>query len=113
MPFKLSKSFCLTLVLVILAACRAGETDDPISEKAGLRVPRRVFLITVDTLRADHMSLYGYERPTSPELDKLAAGGVTFDQAICQWPKTGSSFASMFTGLYPHTTGLTHKAALR
>jgi arylsulfatase A-like enzyme len=72
-----------------------------------------VFLITVDTLRADHMSLYGYPRATTPYLDRLAAAGVTFEQAICQWPKTGSSFASMFTGLYPHTTGLTHKAALR
>ena len=38
---------------------------------------------------------------------------MTFDRAITQWPKTGSSFAAMFTGLYPHTTGLTHKAALR
>lgn len=115
MPRKLSKPLCLCLSLVVLAlaACQGGETDAPLSEKAGLRAPKRVFLITVDTLRADHMSLYGYPRQTSPELDKLAANGVTFEQAICQWPKTGSSFASMFTGLYPHTTGLTHKAALR
>lgn len=113
MPLKLSNSLCLLLAFLVLAGCQAGETDAPVSEKAGLRVPKRVFLITVDTLRADHMSLYGYPRETSPHLAKLAASGVTFEQAICQWPKTGSSFASMFTGLYPHTTGLTHKAALR
>ncbi len=59
------------------------------------------------------MSLYGYPRATTPNLERLAGTGVTFDRAVCQWPKTGSSFASMFTGLYPHTTGLTHKAALR
>src|SRR5918993_358096 len=75
--------------------------------------PRRVFFITVDTLRADHMSLYGYPRQTSPELARIAATGVTFDQAIAQWPKTGASFASMFTGQYPQTTGLTHRAAMR
>src|SRR5215210_6271669 len=75
--------------------------------------PRRVFFITVDTLRADHMSLYGYPRQTSPELSRLAAGGAVFDRAIAQWPKTGASFASMFTGQYPQTTGLTQRAVMR
>lgn len=73
--------------------------------------PRRVFLITVDTLRADHMGVYGYPRQTSPVLDQLAAQGVTFTSAIAQWPKTGPSLASIFTGRYPKTTGLTHRAA--
>jgi arylsulfatase A-like enzyme len=75
--------------------------------------PRRVFLVTVDTLRADHTSAYGYPRETSPTLERLAAEGSRFEQAVCQWPKTGASFASMFTGRYPQTTGLTHEAALR
>jgi arylsulfatase A-like enzyme len=97
----------LGLVLIAFVACR-GHREAP-----GLPPPRRVFFITVDTLRADHMSLYGYPRATTPSLQKLAAAGVAFDHAVCQWPKTGSSFASMFTGLYPHTTGLTHRAALR
>jgi arylsulfatase A-like enzyme len=93
---------CLNLALV---AC--GE------DRGGLPAPRRVFLVTVDTLRADHMSLHGYARATSPRIDAFAGGGVWFDNAIAQWPKTGASFASMFTGLYPQTTGLTQKAALR
>jgi arylsulfatase A-like enzyme len=114
MPSKLLKSFWIVSVL-LLASCRGRVEEDGAIEAAspGLKAPRRVFFITVDTLRADHMSLYGYPRETSPRLEKLAATGVTFDHAVCQWPKTGSSFASMFTGLYPHTTGLTHKAALR
>jgi arylsulfatase A-like enzyme len=110
MQRKPSKIFWIPLALLALTACRGKETG--ISASAP-HPPRRVFLITVDTLRADHMSLYGYPRATTPSLQKLAASGVTFDRAITQWPKTGSSFAAMFTGLYPHTTGLTHKAALR
>ncbi|HEX9943073.1 MAG TPA: sulfatase [Thermoanaerobaculia bacterium] len=109
-----SKSAKILWIALALTACRgAPEEGTAPSVRTGLRPPRRVFLITVDTLRADHMSLYGYPRATTPNLDRLAATGVTFDRAVCQWPKTGSSFASMFTGLYPHTTGLTHKAALR
>ena len=73
--------------------------------------PKRVILITVDTLRADHMGVYGYPRQTSPKLDSLAEQGVTFTNAIAQWPKTGPSLASIFTGRYPKTTGLTHRAA--
>jgi arylsulfatase A-like enzyme len=112
MSFK-SLPVLSVLFVLLLAACRGEREKAPAAEPPGLHPPRHVFLITVDTLRADHMSLYGYPRATTPDLDKLAATGVTFDRAICQWPKTGSSFAAMFTGLYPHTTGLTHKAALR
>ncbi len=74
--------------------------------------PRHVFLITVDTLRADHLSLYGYPRATSEYLEEVAASGVVFERAIAQWPATGSSFASIFTGRYPQTTGLTQGAAV-
>jgi arylsulfatase A-like enzyme len=94
----------ILLSILFLAGCGPRVAED---------APRRVFFITVDTLRADHMSLYSYPRQTSPELARLAANGVTFDGAIAQWPKTGASFASMFTGQYPQTTGLTHRAALR
>lgn len=98
------RQFSFLLSLLFLAGCGPRLAED---------APRRVFFITVDTLRADHMSLYGYPRQTSPELGRLAAGGVTFNRAIAQWPKTGASFASMFTGQYPQTTGLTHRAAIR
>ena len=95
----------LAALLLLLPACG----DDA----AELEEPRHLFLITVDTLRADHLSLYGYPRQTSRFIDELAAGGVVFDRAIAQWPATGSSFASIFTGLYPQTTGLTQGAAVR
>ena len=53
-------------LLLVMAAC--GGREDGVT----LRPPRHVFLITVDTLRADHMSLYGYVRQTSPRLARLA-----------------------------------------
>lgn len=83
-------------------------TDDEVPSE-----PQHLVLITVDTLRADHLGAYGYERDTSPVLDDLASQGTLFERAFAQWPKTGPSFAALFIGQYPHTTGLTHKAAQR
>lgn len=87
--------------VALLAGCRR-ETEPP----------RHLLLVTFDTLRADHMSLVGYPRQTTPRLEEFADGGLSFERAFAQWPKTGTSFASIFSGLYPQTTGLTHRAAL-
>ena len=64
-----------------------------------------VVLIVVDTLRADHLSAYGYSRRTSPNLDALARKGVLFEHAIATSSWTLPSHASMLTGLYPHEHG--------
>ncbi|MGH7804794.1 MAG: sulfatase family protein [Candidatus Binatia bacterium] len=69
--------------------------------------PWNVVWITIDTLRADHLGSYGYPRDTSPSIDSLARGGIRFDQAIVQWPKTTPSIASMLSGTYPHSNGVT------
>ena len=71
-----------------------------------------ILLITVDTLRADHLSSYGYPRVTSQNLDRLAAEGLRFDQAAVQWPKTGPSFASMFTATYPKNNGIVRRIGI-
>ena len=74
---------------------------------AGDREPARgVILISLDTLRADHLGLYGYERPTSPFLDELATRGVVFEHAYAQFPSTLTSHMSMLTGLYPAEHGV-------
>jgi len=65
-----------------------------------------VLLITLDTLRADHLSLYGYKRETSPNLARLAERGVLFESAFANSSWTLPSHASLFTGLLPHE----HKA---
>jgi arylsulfatase A-like enzyme len=64
-----------------------------------------VLLITIDTLRADHMSLYGYPRETTPHLDALAKAGVTFDRAYTYWPKTRGSFVAIMTGRLAAASG--------
>jgi arylsulfatase len=68
--------------------------------------PPDLLLITVDTLRADHLSSYGHHNQTTPTLDALAARGVRFEDAMVQAPKTWPSVASLLTGTYPATTGV-------
>jgi arylsulfatase A-like enzyme len=65
-----------------------------------------VLFLTVDTLRADHMGCYGYRRETTPFLDELAGKSTRFEWAVVQWPKTGPSFASMFSSTYGSTSGV-------
>ncbi|MBI5363833.1 MAG: sulfatase [Planctomycetes bacterium] len=82
----------------------------PLSRKltAAERARPNVLFVSVDTLRADHVSCYGYPRATTPHVDALAAQGVLFEQAIAQAPWTLPSYGSVFTGLLPgrHAAGL-------
>lgn len=66
-----------------------------------------VFLITIDTLRADHIRCYGYGRVETPALDALAKDGIRFTQAFTPSPITNTSHASILTGLLPSTHGVT------
>lgn len=59
-----------------------------------------VVLLVVDTLRADHLGAYGYGRPTSPAIDRIAAEGVVFERAFSPAPWTLPAHASLFTGLH-------------
>ena len=92
---------------VAMVACGAG--PDGSRDRADVPPPSRILLVTIDTLRADHLSAYGYPRPTSPVLDRLAAEGVRFDRPAVQWPKTGPSFTSMFTATYPKDNGVVRR----
>jgi arylsulfatase A-like enzyme len=63
-----------------------------------------VILITVDTLRADHLGVYGYARNTSPNLDRFAKDSILFRHAFSHAPETNPSFSSLMTSFYPHET---------
>jgi arylsulfatase A-like enzyme len=62
-----------------------------------------VVFILIDTLRADHLSSYGYERETSPIMDRLAETGIRFQNHVAQSTWTKTSMASLWTGTYPVT----------
>lgn len=64
--------------------------------------PKNVILITIDSLRPDHLGCYGYKRNISPNIDKLAEEGVIFNQAIAQGPHTLISVPSFITSAYPY-----------
>lgn len=59
-------------------------------------------LVVIDTLRADHLGVYGHSRPTSPNIDALAARGAWYSRAYAQSGWTLASFASLLTGQLPH-----------
>ncbi len=61
----------------------------------------KIFLIVIDTLRADHLSCYGYFRDTSPNIDRLAKEGVIFENFHASAIPTGPGFTSIITGLFP------------
>lgn len=66
----------------------------------------RIVLVTLDTLRADHVGCYGYPRDTTPFLDRFAAEGVRFEHAYAIMSTTSPAHASIFTGLYPGEHGV-------
>src|SRR5487761_564838 len=80
-------------VWLLAAVCAAGASAGP--------PPTPVILISVDTLRADHLSAYGYNRIRTPNLDSFAQQGTLFTDAACQIPLTLPSHTSMFTSTYP------------
>jgi arylsulfatase A-like enzyme len=86
------------LAAVALVGCGGGP--------AVLPATRGYLLISIDTLRADHLGCYGYQRDTSPFIDSLAARGVLFENAFVQLPGTLPSHMSIFTGLYPAEHGV-------
>ncbi len=65
--------------------------------------PHNVIIYLIDTLRADHLGMYGYGLNTSPHLDELSRDGITFSNARAQSSWTRASVASIFTGLYPRS----------
>jgi len=84
---------------LLLAACKPGGCEP--AEREGVR---RIVLISIDTLRADHLGTYGHRRKTSPNLDALAVQGAVFEDASTTAPWTLPAHASMLTGLYPEQT---------
>ena len=90
-------------VLLVVGALRALVAADTRRASHG----PNVLLVSIDTLRADHLGVYGSALPTSPTIDRRLAGeGVTFDTVYSQSPKTTPSHMTMLTSLYPCVHGV-------
>jgi len=70
--------------------------------------PPDVYIYLIDALRPDHLGCYGYDRPTSPVIDRFAAGAVVYEHAQATATWTRPSVSSFFTGLYPLAHGVEH-----
>jgi arylsulfatase A-like enzyme/predicted Zn-dependent protease len=77
----------------------------------GRRGGRDIVVVTLDTVRADHLGCYGHRGGLTPALDRLAANAVVFDDASAAVPLTLPSHASLFTGRYPTSTGVRNNGA--
>ncbi|MFB6184857.1 MAG: sulfatase [Haloarculaceae archaeon] len=71
--------------------------------------PANVLFVVMDTVRKSHLSVYGYDRPTTPNLEAFAEEAAVFEQAVAPAPWTLPVHASLFTGLYPSEHGATQE----
>lgn len=83
--------FLLSAMLILLTGCEGGDAVKPTN----------LILVSIDTLRADHLGCYGYAKPTSPAIDAFSAKGVLFNNVSATSPWTLPSHSSLLTGLYP------------
>ncbi len=98
----LKRAVAAGLALIALG-CREPPNTEP--APAALGTGHNVLLITIDTLRSDHLGGYGYGRDTSPRIDDLAGRGALFESAYTYWPKTRASMAMLLTGRTPPRNG--------
>lgn len=106
-PYILPSLALLALLAVLIMP--SEKFSGSRSNQPGKGLPNLI-LITLDTTSAKHLSLYGYQRNTSPNLDRIAQKGIVFDQAISASPWTLASHSTMFTGLLPSDHGATYRS---
>src|SRR5205809_5405434 len=87
----IARILCLIILLLSGGACLAFDN---------------VLLITIDTLRPDYLSCYGSNKVATPNIDRLASGGVIFKDAVSTAPVTLTSHVSILTGLIPLAHGV-------
>jgi arylsulfatase A-like enzyme/cytochrome c-type biogenesis protein CcmH/NrfG len=108
-----SRSVCnATLLFVVVLALASVHTGSwaqaqPHTVATTSALNPDVYLITIDTLRADHLGCYGYKQIETPALDALAADGIRFAQAFTHSPITNTSHTTILTGLLPSVHGVT------
>ena len=105
------RSVALALIVLILSAC-GQEASSAAQPSAPPTRPPHVVLISIDTLRADRLGVYGARRPLSPQLDAFAQQAWLFERVHANSNSTGPSHMTMLTGVVPPVHGVRHDAAL-
>ncbi len=98
--------FALILAVVSAAAVVAAAAGWRFARTSSAPSAGPIILISIDTLRADHLPLYGYRTLRTPAFDALAAEGVVFERAYAHSPQTLPSHVSILSGLLPFETGV-------
>jgi arylsulfatase len=93
--FQTAVGGILGLIVFLLGSCRQETASRP-----------TILLISVDTLRADHLGCYGYRRATSPHLDQLAREARLYHRAYSPAPWTAPAMAALLSGQYPSSLGV-------
>ena len=94
------------ITLLVIGTALLGIVPAWLSCSSQDKAPPNIVLIVVDALRPDFLGCYGYDRPTSPNIDALARRGALFETAVAHAPWTKTSFASFLTSLYPFQHGV-------
>ena len=102
-PFLCSPPTLALLALLATVGCKSDDT----------RRLRNVLLVSIDTLRADHLGCYGADGNPTPGIDRLAARGTRFENAYTAVPVTTPSHATAFTGTYPPRHGVRSNGGYR
>ena len=98
--------FFLGICAIALLAATSCKSSRKKENSSVILKRENIVLITLDTVRADHLHCYGDDKIQTPVLDGLAAHGVLFEKAVTQTPLTQPSHASMFTGTNPNVHGV-------
>src|SRR4051812_7092465 len=98
---RIARGLALALAASLLSACRQAPPAAAASIPAGALRGFNVLLVTIDTLRADHVGAYGSVLGATPTLDRFAAEGLRFDVAHAHVPMTLPSHTTIMTGRYP------------
>ncbi len=105
-PFGWTQKFSVVLISACVVVLGFGAGCSNGAREPSAIGPHPIIIINLDTLRADHLGCYGYDRATSPTIDRLAEESVLFTHAFSQAPNTPPSQTSIFSGLYPMTHGM-------
>ena len=90
----------------LLIAVSAALGCDGAPDRGAATARSHIFLVTADALRADHLSLNGYPRQTSPRIDAFADTAWQFPDAVTPIPKTGPAFTTVLSGMHPRQHGV-------